>query len=229
MAYKSRNHPTAATALAALILAIGGSASCAPTRDGAEVEERSAVSVERHEAALQEIARLRERVFDLEVGGKDVVTEGEEPGADVEASLNLAELQLEACREETARVELEAQRNRQGLQRCVEELNRVSGAGSRFQLPPTPPATRRSRPVRTLAAPRVQIAGEQAIVSARLWNPAEDDQQVTIEVTLLVDGEVEDTRTQQILVPAGGDHALAVSFPWRGETGTLSGRVRVLD
>jgi hypothetical protein len=144
-----------------------------------------------------------------------------------------------------------------GVNRCVEELNRVqssrrivvgsgsgapapsastyrpptagSPAGPRAPAPPSRPP-RTLRPVRTLSAPDVQIVGDDILVSARLWNPEDSDQHVTIELALLADGVVQKQETQDHLVPAGGDLAVSARFHSYGtyEGKTLTGRVRPL-
>jgi hypothetical protein len=214
-----------------------------------------------YDRVLDENAALRERIVELEAADPRQA----EPAARVPAVPATPPAEMVDLRVRLATAIAERDRFAAGVDRCVEELNRVRhsrrivvGQGSAAPTPAPPtPQTRTSdaaarqadrdmarafgglietldrealRPVRTLSAPQVQILGEDVLVSARLWNPEDVDQRVTIEIALLADGVVQKQATQDHLVPAGGDLAVSARFHSYGtyEGKTLSGRVRPL-
>lgn len=168
------------------------------------------------EAARARIAELEARLVEVERGAEIDARDGA-----VLAQAIVDHAQAEARRWEEATA------------RCVEELNRLGAqAAARRAMPPPAPrssAGARWSAVRTLAAPQVSIVGDGAVVSARLWNPGEQDQDVTVAIELLQGGQVVDSTTQHVLVPAHGDLAVSAELRARGSaSGGYAGRVRVL-
>lgn len=162
------------------------------------------------------------RSLDRAGEGREAVSAG--------ADLETAQLDSGACEAARASAVRRVRELRDGLARCVATLNQSRQEDSRTARAPAPaPRTREIAAVRTLAAPRVSIVGDQAVVSARLYNPAAQDQEVTIEIALLSNGQVVDEAFQRALVPAHGDLAVSAQLRARGAEGaTYSGRIRVV-
>jgi hypothetical protein len=160
------------------------------------------------------------------------------------------ESELERAMAEAREKRAEAERYHAGLGRCVATLNAaqkerrivVEGSGRsappgtasifpRSSIEPKSPAPqpRPLRPVRTLSAPDVDVAGESIVVSARLWNPEPVERHIQVEIAVTVDGVTRDTELQSLTIPASGAHAVAATFHLRSYRGTIAGRVRVVE
>lgn len=182
-----------------------------------------------------EVSRLMLRVAELETSLEAARRSADQAPPPSEALL--------ACRQE--RDGLAA-----GLRRAVDELNNqritISGVGGAPPLPATPqsgaaaPIPRSGvpqaagggpRPYRKVSSygERIQILGSDAMVSGRLYNPDQRDQQIRVELAVLRDGAVVDSGTQTVLVPGRG--YLTVTQRLRAGTseGTYGARVRVLE
>lgn len=198
--------------------------------DRAEISALEEAVMERE----REIRALMEQVTELEMR---LGSARQAPGSASRPSVARAE-----CREERERL-------RAGLERAVEELNRrnvtiagTGGAPAAVSAPSTsePPAPTRTMPPRSRTSPkpyrkissyadRIQIVGENALVSGRLYNPDERDQRVQVELSLLRDGMEIQSRTQTVLVPGKGHLTVTDRLHVGGIEGSYTGRVRVLE
>lgn len=142
---------------------------------------------------------------------------------------------LVACLEERDRLA-------EGLERAVEELNRRRiTVGGVDDLPPRrsardraaapPSAASGEAPFRKVSSygERIQIVGDTALVSGRLYNPDPRDQTVTVELALLRDGHVVERTTENVLVPGRGHQTVSKELHAGSGDGTYSGRIRVLE
>jgi hypothetical protein len=211
--------------------------------------ERVAIPVvEPDPADRAEIAALEEAVVEREGEIRalmEQLTELEmrlDPAPQVPASASRPSVALAECREERERL-------RSGLERAVEELNRrnvtITGTGGAPPAVSAPSPSGASAPTRTAPsrrstgpkpyrkissyADRIQIVGEKALVSGRLYNPDERDQRAEVELSLLRDGVEIQSRTQTVLVPGKGHLTVSDRLHVGGIDGTYTGRVRVLD
>lgn len=194
---------------------------------------RAPVQAEEYEAMVEQLGAAGERIAELEAALESLraplaqETSGDHEGArsSLLARLERVEEELQAAKARQFLAEDEAARWFQGLERCVETLNQRA-PDVRITMPA--PRPRGGPRVRPLLAPVVSLVGDYALVSAKLWNPGDADQEVRVEISLIEDGREVDSTVQSVLVPAGGDQPVSARLRSRG-TGTLSGRVRVLE
>jgi len=131
-------------------------------------------------------------------------------------------------------------RYKDGLDRCVAELNRVAkGSGSevaRIELAPPPqgPPPR----VPSGPAPHAEISalysqatvtplGDQMLVTGKLFNTGGLAGQATAVVTLLRDGKPQDSARIPVSVPAKGQASWSHKFAWHSSQGSWTATVSV--
>lgn len=140
--------------------------------------------------------------------------------------------QLEAqVREQQGQIErahAEAERFQRGLDKCVGELNRVAGAAAAVQsyAPATAPRAARGR-VHTLGAPRVQIAGDSAIVTVKVWNAGDGAAAGNVDLELVLDGEVIDSSSEWVELSPRTNQVVTATFWISPREGTYSARARL--
>lgn len=175
----------------------------APPPPAAMMPTPAATAAAREDAAAAEVGVLRAEVRSLR------------------AQINA--LQLAA-----ADAKGEAERYQAGLQRCVDELNSQSQAhAARPAYVPSAPEPRRpAARLSTLGAPDVQIVGDNVFVTGRVWNSGDGDASGRLYVELLRDGQVVDSATLALDVPARTDQAYSTTFRPLISNGTYSARVR---
>ncbi len=124
-------------------------------------------------------------------------------------------------------------RYREGLDRCVAELNRVAnGSGARVALAPMPPPAA-SAPVAEAhisalySGATVTPLGDQMLVTGKLYNTGDAAGRATAVVSLLRDGKVTDTARVPVSVPAQGQASWSYKFRWHGQEGSWTATVNV--
>ena len=136
-------------------------------------------------------------------------------------------------------------RYKDGLDRCVTELNRVAKGSdqvARIELPPLParPVRQESAPAHTPSgpAPAAEISalygeaevtplGDQMLVTGKLFNTGEVAGRATAVVTLLRDGKPQDTARIPVSVPAKGQASWSHKFTWHSSQGSWTATVSV--
>jgi hypothetical protein len=141
-----------------------------------------------------------------------------------------------------ALIDMTAERDRykDGLQRCVDEANRLAkDTGRRFELPPLTLPAAAAAP-RSGPAPQSRITSlyEQPTVSrvddmhvqasGTLHNLGDADGSVDAVITLFKDGRPVGTSRERVSVPAQGQAPWAHTFPWNGQEGVWSASVKVV-
>jgi hypothetical protein len=121
----------------------------------------------------------------------------------------------------------EAARYQAGLDRAVAELNRVASAAAAAQQQARPSA--RSRAAQPWAGtPWIKAIGDQLHVTVQVYNWDDADATGNVEVELLADNEVVDSRTESMMVPARSSAPLTAVFRHPARTATTySARVRL--
>jgi hypothetical protein len=174
-----------------------------------------------------EIARLQAAVS-KEAGERPAVTP---VPVSVPASASPPEVQKAAVQ---ALVAMTADRDRykDGLYKCVEEVNRKArGSGRRFEIPAMPAAAAPSPGQPHISAlysePTVTPLGDRLMVSGKLFNTGAAPGTVTAVVVLLRDGKQVSTQRLQVTVPAQGQSAWSTQFPWSSQEGSWTAIVTV--
>jgi hypothetical protein len=140
-----------------------------------------------------------------------------------------------------ALVDMTAQRDRykDGLQRCVDEANRLAqDTGRRFELPPIvlPAAAPSPAPKEPTAQPHISSLyseptvvplGDRLQVTGKLYNTGTAEGTVTAAITLLHDGKPVTTAREKVSVPAQGQAAWSHTFAWSVGEGAWTAVVRV--
>jgi hypothetical protein len=124
-----------------------------------------------------------------------------------------------------------------GLERCVAEVNRVAHeSGRRFEVPvpsqpaaaPAAPSTRAEAHISSLySEPTVTPLGDQMMVSGKLYNTGKVPGTVTAVVALLRDGKPVNSNRLRVTVPAQGQIAWSTQFPWGSQQGSWTATVSV--
>jgi hypothetical protein len=125
-----------------------------------------------------------------------------------------------------------------GLDRCVEEVNRVAhGSGRRFEVPALPAAVAPAPAAPSTAAqahisalysePTVTPLGDRMMVSGKLFNTGKAPGTVTAVVALLRDGKQVKSTRLRVTVPAQGQSAWSTQFPWGSQQGSWTATVSV--
>jgi len=147
-----------------------------------------------------------------------------------QARRQVAQLQAQV-REQQDQIErayAEAERFQRGLDKCVGELNRVAdeAAAAASYAPATAPRAARGR-VHTLGAPRVQIAGDSAIVTVKVWNAGDGAAAGNVDLELVLDGEVIDSSSEWVELSPRTDQVVTATFWISSREGTYSARARL--
>ena len=120
-----------------------------------------------------------------------------------------------------------------GLYKCVEEVNRVvKGSGRRFEIPDSPAAPARYSTAQPhisalYSEPTVTPLGDRMMVSGKLYNTGTVPGTVTAVVALLRDGEQVSSAQVPVTVPAQGQSAWSTQFPWSSQEGSWTATVTV--
>lgn len=135
------------------------------------------------------------------------------------------------------RMTSERDRYKDGLQRCVDEANRVAqGSGQRFELPPlvlptdpAPKAAPKEEPhISALySAPTVTPLDDKLLVTGTLFNTGKVEGRVAAAITILHDGKPVMTEREMVSVPAQGQASWSHTFHWRAQEGAWTAVVRV--
>jgi hypothetical protein len=124
-------------------------------------------------------------------------------------------------------------RYKDGLYKCVEEVNRVAqGSGRRFEIPDSPMAPERASTAQPhisalYSEPRVTPMGDRMMVSGKLYNTGTVPGTVTAVVALLRDGRQVSSTRVPVTVPAQGQRAWSTQFPWSSQEGSWTATVTV--
>jgi hypothetical protein len=127
----------------------------------------------------------------------------------------------------------ERDRYKDGLYKCVEEVNRVAqGSGQRFEIPDAPeapahPATAQPHISALYSEPTVTPLGDRMMVSGKLYNTGAAPGTVTAVVALLRDGQQVSSARVPVTVPAQGQSAWSTQFPWSSQEGSWTATVTV--
>jgi hypothetical protein len=134
----------------------------------------------------------------------------------------------------------ERDRYKDGLQRCVDEANRLAHeTGRRFELPPIAMPASSSSASQPEHGPRSYITSNYQAptvvpldnmhvrVAGNLFNMGTLDGKAQAVITLMRDGKPVSTASETVLVPAQGQTMWSHTFPWTGQEGSWSATVRV--
>lgn len=180
----------------------------------------SLLGCRRHEPPVQVVALPTAAPVEVAVGSDDAQLSA------LRAELRELRGQLNALQLAEADAKGEAEKYRAGLQRCVDELNsQARGARSTYIPSPDPTRAPQAR-LSTLGAPDVQIVGDNVFVTGKVWNSGDGDASGRLYVELLRDGQVVDSATLPLDVPARTDQAYSTTFRPLISNGTYSARVR---
>lgn len=203
----------AAAVLVALACSLGACSSEPPAPSGS-ISSEAAQKLILEREAVRDAAAARERALLAQVASL------QEENADLRAQLGLAE---ESAEQQAAR----AAQYEAGLGKAVEELNRVAQAPPAVQRSYAPAQRATRANVSTLSAPWVQMAGENVVVSGKLWNSGEAGASGTLYVELLLNGQTVDEQSQPFEMGARTDQAWSATFRTSVREGTYSARVRM--
>lgn len=151
-------------------------------------------------------------------GGQEVVA--------LQRQVITLQAELAAAKEQAEYYQGEAGRFQRGLDKCVGELNRVAGeAAAAPSYAPSAPRRGGTARVHTLSAPRVQIAGDSAIVTVTLWNAGDGAAAGNVELELVLNGQVVDSASEWVEISPRTDQVVAATFSVSPSEGTYSARV----
>jgi hypothetical protein len=120
-------------------------------------------------------------------------------------------------------------RYKDGLYKCVEEVNRIArGSGRRFEIPAGSSASEPEAHISALySEPTVTPLGDRLLVSGKLFNTGKVPGTVTAVVALLRNGKQVNSTRLRVAVPAQGQTAWSTQFPWSSQDGSWTATVAV--
>jgi hypothetical protein len=129
----------------------------------------------------------------------------------------------------------ERDRYKEGLEKCVSEVNRLAqSSGRRLEMPAlptsgTPSGGSQDQPhISALySEPTVVPLGDRLQVSGKLFNTGKVPGTATAVISILRDGKPVMTARETVTVPAQGQAAWSHTFPWSGQEGAWTATVRV--
>lgn len=125
-------------------------------------------------------------------------------------------------------------RYKDGLYKCVHEVNRIAqGSGRRFEIPDLPavpaaaPSTAQPHISALYSEPTVTPLGDRLMVSGKLFNTGTTPGTVTAVVALLQDGKQVSSQRLRVAVPAQGQSAWSTQFSWSSQEGSWTATITV--
>lgn len=136
--------------------------------------------------------------------------------------------QLQEAKEQADYYQGEAARFQRGLDKCVGELNRVAGeAAAAPAYAPSAPRRAAQARVHTLGAPRVQIIGDSAVVTVKVWNAGDGAAAGNVDLELVLNGQVVDSASEWVEISPRTDQVVTATFYVSPSEGTYSARARL--
>lgn len=136
--------------------------------------------------------------------------------------------QLQEAKEQADYYQSEAARFQRGLDKCVGELNRVAGeAAAAPAYAPSAPRRAAQARVHTLGAPRVQIVGDSAVVTVKVWNAGDGAAAGNVELELVLNGQVVDSSSEWVEISPRTDQVVTATFYVSPSEGTYSARANL--